>query len=163
MTFGEKIQALRKSRGWSQEQLAEQINVSRQALSKWENGTSVPDTNNVVQLAKLFGVSTDYLLLDDFVDAEKGVSNLSVEKCRMLSIRTVIGYVLILISIIGLLAVLLAVIPYGIWSGGFWGWIEIVIKSLMGSSDIRILFAIDCFLLFVGLVLLLMEKYEISE
>lgn len=163
MTFGEKIQALRKSRGWSQEQLAEQINVSRQALSKWENGTSVPDTNNVVQLAKLFGVSTDYLLLDDFVDAEKGVSNLSVEKCRTLSIRTVIGYVLILISIIGLLAVLLAVIPYGIWSGGSWGWIEIVIKSLMDSSDIKVLFAIDCFLLFVGLVLLLVEKYEISE
>ena len=66
MTFGEKIQALRKSRGWSQEQLAEQIGVSRQALSKWENGTAIPDTNNVVQLAKLFGVTTDYLLLDEY-------------------------------------------------------------------------------------------------
>lgn len=65
MTFGEKIQMLRKSCGWSQEQLAEQIHVSRQALSKWENGTAIPDTNNVVQLAKLFGVSTDYLLLDE--------------------------------------------------------------------------------------------------
>ena len=63
MTFGEKLQALRKARGWSQEELAQQINVSRQALSKWEGGASVPDTENVVALSRLFGVTTDYLLL----------------------------------------------------------------------------------------------------
>ena len=40
MTFGEKLQALRKARGWSQEELVQQINVSRQALSKWESGVS---------------------------------------------------------------------------------------------------------------------------
>lgn len=66
MTLGEKIQALRKSHSWSQEQLAERIGVTRQALSKWENGTAIPDTNNVVQLAKLFGVTTDYLLMEDY-------------------------------------------------------------------------------------------------
>ena len=65
MTFGEKLQALRKARGWSQEELAQQINVSRQALSKWESGASVPDTENVVALSRLFGVSTDYLLLEN--------------------------------------------------------------------------------------------------
>ena len=56
MTFGEKLQALRKARGWSQEELATQINVSRQALSKWESGASVPDTENVVALSRLFGL-----------------------------------------------------------------------------------------------------------
>ena len=65
MTFGEKLQALRKARGWSQEELATQINVSRQALSKWESGASVPDTENVVALSRLFGVSTAYLLLEN--------------------------------------------------------------------------------------------------
>ena len=65
MTFGEKLQALRKARGWSQEELATKINVSRQALSKWESGASVPDTENVVALSRLFGVSTDYLLLEN--------------------------------------------------------------------------------------------------
>ena len=64
MTFGEKLQALRKARGWSQEELATQINVSRQALSKWESGASVPDTENVIALSRLFGVTTDYLLLE---------------------------------------------------------------------------------------------------
>lgn len=65
MTFGEKLQALRKARGWSQEELATQINVSRQALSKWESGASVPDTENVITLSRLFGVTTDYLLLPE--------------------------------------------------------------------------------------------------
>lgn len=65
MTFGEKLQALRKAQGLSQEELAQRINVSRQALSKWESGASVPDTENVIALSRLFGVSTDYLLLNE--------------------------------------------------------------------------------------------------
>ncbi len=63
MNFGEKLQALRKARGWSQEELAGQIHVSRQTLSKWESGGAVPDTENVIALSRLFGVTTDYLLL----------------------------------------------------------------------------------------------------
>lgn len=63
MNFGEKLQALRKARGWSQEELAGRIHVSRQTLSKWESGGAVPDTENIVALSRLFGVTTDYLLL----------------------------------------------------------------------------------------------------
>lgn len=66
MTFGEKLQRLRKAKGWTQEDLAAQISVSRQALSKWEQGTAIPDTENVLQISKIFGVSTDYLLNDDY-------------------------------------------------------------------------------------------------
>ena len=66
MTFGEKLQLLRKSRGWTQEQLSAQINISRQALSKWESGAAIPDTENVIRLSRLFAVSTDYLLLDEY-------------------------------------------------------------------------------------------------
>ena len=65
MEFGEKLQMLRKARGWSQEELAQQINVSRQALSKWESGASIADTENVIALSRLFGVSTDYLVSED--------------------------------------------------------------------------------------------------
>jgi len=70
MNLGEKIHNLRKQKGMSQEELASQITVSRQAISKWELGESVPDTENVLQLSKIFGVSTDYLLNDD---AESGI------------------------------------------------------------------------------------------
>ena len=64
MSLGEKIKGLRKSRGMSQEELAEQINVSRQAISKWELDASLPDIDNIVQLSRLFAISTDYLLLE---------------------------------------------------------------------------------------------------
>lgn len=63
--IGDKIITLRKQRGWSQENLAEQLNVSRQSVSKWESGASVPDLDKIILLSKIFGVTTDYLLLDD--------------------------------------------------------------------------------------------------
>ena len=65
MTFGEKLQALRRKEGWTQEGLASRIGVSRQALGKWEQGAAVPDVENVLQLARLFHVTTDYLLMDE--------------------------------------------------------------------------------------------------
>lgn len=65
MTFGEKLQLLRKQKGMSQEQLASQLTVSRQSVSKWELDNSLPDVENVIQLSKFFGVSTDYLLKDE--------------------------------------------------------------------------------------------------
>ncbi len=65
MTFGEKLQSLRKSKGMSQEQLAEQITVSRQAISKWELGESNPDLDNIIQISNIFNVTTDYLLKDE--------------------------------------------------------------------------------------------------
>lgn len=62
MNIGERIQALRKARGLSQEELAAQIGVSRQAVSKWEAGQSQPDLDKVLVLSDFFGVTTDYLL-----------------------------------------------------------------------------------------------------
>jgi transcriptional regulator with XRE-family HTH domain len=64
MTLGEKIYQLRKRMGLSQEQLASQVTVSRQAVSKWELNEAMPDVDNVVQLSRIFNVSTDYLLMD---------------------------------------------------------------------------------------------------
>ncbi len=66
MRLSDKIIALRKAHGWSQEAFAEKLDVSRQAISRWENGTALPDAQNVLQISKLFGVTTDYLLHDDY-------------------------------------------------------------------------------------------------
>lgn len=62
MTFGEKLQSLRQRAGMSQDALAEKLNVSRQAVSRWERDETMPETDKVVALADLFGVTTDYLL-----------------------------------------------------------------------------------------------------
>ncbi|MBE5951723.1 MAG: helix-turn-helix transcriptional regulator [Lachnospiraceae bacterium] len=61
MKFEEKLIMLRKSRGMSQEDLAEKLQVSRQAVSRWESGATWPDVPNLIQLSDLFGVTTDYL------------------------------------------------------------------------------------------------------
>lgn len=66
MTFGEKLLKLRKEQGLSQEGLAEKLSVSRQAVSRWENEGILPDCGNLLELSRLFGVSTDYLLHDDY-------------------------------------------------------------------------------------------------
>ena len=62
MTFGERVQVLRQRAGMSQDQLAERLGVSRQAVSRWERDETMPETDKVVALADLFGVTTDYLL-----------------------------------------------------------------------------------------------------
>lgn len=70
MILAEKIVRLRKQIGWSQEELAEKMNVSRQSVSKWEATNSIPDLNKIILLADIFNVSTDYLLKDDVEIAE---------------------------------------------------------------------------------------------
>lgn len=62
MTLGERIQSLRKMQGISQDELADRIGVSRQAVSKWENEQSIPDLDKVIILSDYFGVTTDYIL-----------------------------------------------------------------------------------------------------
>ena len=62
MAFGEILATLRKSRGMSQEQLAEQLNLTRQTISKWELDQSTPDMEYIIKLSDLFGVTTDYLI-----------------------------------------------------------------------------------------------------
>ena len=65
MTLAEKLARLRKQKNWSQEELAEKVGVTRQAVSKWESAQSAPDLEKIVQLSALFGVSTDYLLKEE--------------------------------------------------------------------------------------------------
>ena len=66
MKLSDKIIKLRKTNGWSQEELAEKLDVSRQAISRWESTAAQPDATNILKLSKLFGVTTDYLLNDDY-------------------------------------------------------------------------------------------------
>ena len=65
MKLSDKIIKLRKVNGLSQEELAEKLNVSRQAVSRWEVGSALPDALNILQLSKLFNVTADFLLNDE--------------------------------------------------------------------------------------------------
>ena len=70
MELADKIILLRKQKGWSQEELAAQMNVSRQSVSKWESGASVPDIDKILLISQIFGITTDYLLKNDVEDTE---------------------------------------------------------------------------------------------
>ena len=88
MILADKIILLRKKSGWSQEDLAEKLNVSRQSISKWEGAQSVPGMDKILQLSEIFGVSTDYLLkdsieLEEYVEQESKNEESSVRYVSM--------------------------------------------------------------------------------
>ena len=70
MSFADKLIQLRKAKGLSQEDLADSLGVSRQAISRWEQGNTFPDLPNLQKIVKVFGVSADYLICDDYTDEE---------------------------------------------------------------------------------------------
>lgn len=78
MKLAEKLFELRKEKGWSQEKLAEKINVSRQSISKWESGQVLPEIEKIIELSKIFQVTTDYLLLDE--NSEKSSTAVILEE-----------------------------------------------------------------------------------
>ena len=76
MILADKIITLRKKNGWSQEELAEKLNVTRQSVSKWEGAQSVPDLNKILLMSRIFEVSTDFLLKDELEEQNSGVQEL---------------------------------------------------------------------------------------
>lgn len=78
--LADKIIQERKKKGWSQEELAERLDVSRQSVSKWEGGLSVPELDKIIAMSTIFGVSTDYLLKDEVEKAPLNVSDTTAPK-----------------------------------------------------------------------------------
>ena len=89
MILADKIIELRKRSGWSQEELAEKMHVSRQSVSKWEGAQSVPDLEKIIMLSRIFGVSTDYLLKDDMEEQDyvPSVDTESISGARKVSME----------------------------------------------------------------------------
>ena len=89
MILADKIINERKKNGWSQEELAEMLSVSRQSVSKWEGAQAVPDLNKIIKMAEIFGVSTDYLLKDEIEESNNTSSynEASDENIRKVSLE----------------------------------------------------------------------------
>lgn len=121
MHLSEKIASLRKSRGISQEELAEQLNVSRQAVSRWEVGSATPDAGNIVRLSQLFQVSTDYLLLDDAPHNDTAPSKCS----RLMAPLVCLEVMVLLLQVLAFWVLqnpvlsILSLLPFAAILGGF--------------------------------------------
>lgn len=83
--LSEKIYKLRKNSGLSQEQLAEQLNVSRQAISKWEQGTAIPESEKLIAISNYFGVTVDYLLKEDTAGITNTPAEVMEEKPKVMA------------------------------------------------------------------------------
>lgn len=112
MALSEKLYTLRKKSGLSQEQLAEQLNVSRQAISKWESGASIPESDKLIAISNYFNVSLDYLMKEDN-EQSKDTPQTEQSKSAQMADRTQrsVGFIICIGGIIclivwGLLSVL---------------------------------------------------------
>ena len=121
MALPEKLYALRKKSGLSQEQLAEALNVSRQAISKWEGGSATPESDKLLALSNYFGVSLDYLLKDGAPNAAPAEAQEEHRTMQLLSLILCFGGVAALI-VYGVLSILVPSVP----------------AQISGSSMIRI-------------------------
>ena len=105
MIMADKIIELRKKNGWSQEELAEKLGVSRQSVSKWESAQSVPDLKKILTMSEIFGVSTDYLLKDEVEDTgEPGPDAVGDPPLRKVSMEQASDFLRITESIAGKMA-----------------------------------------------------------
>lgn len=101
MEFSKQIKKIRTEKQLTQEQLAQQLNVSRQTISSWENNRNLPDLEMVVSIAKLFGISLDHLILGDEVMTKKLVQDANeVKKARMnlMSIALIVTGILLFLA-----------------------------------------------------------------
>ena len=115
MSFGENLINLRKQKGWSQDDLADNLNLSRQAISKWENETSKPDIDNIKKISKIFSVKIDDLLNNDVVKdkavtlnvkkQEKKEKTITIVKCMIIAVM-----ILYIINVIFKFASLLIIV-----------------------------------------------------
>ena len=135
-TIGERISELRKSKSYSQEYVAERLNVSRQAVSKWEQDLSAPDTYNLIALAELLGVSVEYLATGKTKEPQETALEVSAPLPTKsgITVRQILGLILIPI---GLLAAIL----------GF----------VMEDAEILIIMAV--YLIIIGILCVAVKKY----
>ena len=106
MSFGETLQKLRKQKGWSQEELAERLELTRQTVSKWELEQSTPDLDYIIELCDLFQVSADYLIRGEEYAAEKqGTATEKNEAGEMIvsAAWVIVGAALLFLGVTGII------------------------------------------------------------
>ena len=150
MKLSEKLYWLRKRSGLSQEQLAERLDVSRQAISKWESGVSVPESEKLVVISSYFNVSVDYLLKDEIDSPDTNEPTSSQKK------NEIARYVGLGLCILGFLCL----IAWGVLMIANPGGADNVANSSMITIDGRGIILVVCILLVALGVILLLQKRD---
>ena len=177
MILAEKITYLRKQRGWSQEELAMKLNVSRQSVSKWESAASLPDLDKIIKLSQIFDVSTDYLLKDEMeelnaAETEEAYTEqpeAETEQFRSLSLEEANHYLELVENAsvkiaVGVTACILSVIPLILLGGMAEYQIVPITEDMAGGFGVTILLLIIAAAVAVFISQgMKLEKYEYLE
>ena len=172
MKLSEKITRLRKARGLSQEELAEKLGVSRQAVSRWESGTALPDAGNLRQISRLFEVSADYLLDEERESPEPSAIPMAAPQGSRTNWRMIAGGCMAMLGFWGNVAIYMVsrfvevMIPFKVWSTDHSTWQYRWDSNVTGHSwwffieeyDLQWVAAVLALLLAAGVVLLLTER-----
>ena len=168
MTFSEKIQRLRRENGLSQEQLAERLNVSRQAVSKWELGT-LPDVDNLIKISRFFDCSLDYLLGDSQepqshpADTPQPAPASQAAPAAKGRLAAVLGLISAAAGILGLLTIFIlnSVAPAVIYDppqGDVRTIMDTGLSAFLKYHHITWLFVLCCALALLGALLLILSR-----
>lgn len=157
MTMGEKLLKLRKARQWSQEELAEGIGVTRQAVSRWESDSAKPDADKIVAMCEMFGVSADYLLGTGNAKEEDVMQAVSQQPQNRSGVASGIVCLGIVLTALGVV-VLLALVAMSVWKPHWYHIGSKVYKGLAGfllGNDMVWLMAADGIMLALGFMMVL--------
>lgn len=163
MILAEKIMMLRKRSGWSQEELAEQLGISRQSVSKWESEATIPDLDKILKMSQLFGVSTDFLLKDEIeesipleeVDGGDESRSISPEEANtyMDLVKAVSGKMAAAISLLILSPISLILL------GGISEYYSIMTEDMAGGIGMAILLVMVA----IGVAVLILDGMKLSK
>ena len=139
--IAERLQKIRKEHGYSQEQLADELGVSRQAVSKWERGEASPDTDNLIALARLYNISVDNLLFDSPAEQTGQTQILPAETVEVKVTRRyhngVTGLVAGLTVFLSLIAYIIMGSVWGLWHPGWIVFFAIPVLPTLSEAIIR--------------------------
>ena len=144
MNMGEKILNMRKARGWNQEELAERIGVTRQAVSRWESNSAKPDADKIIALCDLFGISADYLLRDQYAgegsaaQTEKQPLSALEQKAQSMTLRQ---WIALSVTLMGGLVLLLLKLIYAVRGIDYyvqdaWGYVYTGFRGFLASNEL---------------------------
>lgn len=179
MKLSEKILHLRKQHGLSQEDLAEKLNVSRQAVSRWEVGSVQPDASNVLQLSQLFGVTADYLLNDNYESDHDVPAVKNTESCANQKIKRIISLCVSAFGLSGNFVIYILsrcievphsgtfYITYDKSGNELYGWNDAIMRhsyiDFIHYYDLEFLAAIFWILFAAGLIVAFVNRKKINE
>lgn len=173
MKLADKILILRKQQGLSQEALAEQMDISRQTISRWEMGTAQPDASNILQLSKLFGVTADYLLNDDYESDQDVPIVKNTEKTVQTKVRKLVGTFIAVIGLMGnfiiyifsrMIEVRVPVVRYDADGVKWYTWGEFIdhsYKYFVQEYDLELLTVLLWMIVIAGLAFVLADKVKV--